>query len=65
MTRQYAVGNVNDDGKRLMKCTEEAIQAGIKVCKNGVPYTAIGKAIESVCKKYGYNVYDSLLVVRC
>lgn len=59
MTRQYAVGNVNDDGKRLMKCTEEAIQAGIKVCKNGVPYTAIGKAIESVCKKYGYNVlYD-------
>ncbi|MBE7712882.1 MAG: type I methionyl aminopeptidase [Cyanobacteria bacterium SIG26] len=44
----YAVGNVSDDIKRLMKATEESLYAGIeKMCPGNV-LDDISKAIESV-----------------
>ena len=44
-----AVGEVDKFKQRLMRYGLEALQEGIKVVKDGVPISAIGKAIEHYC----------------
>ncbi|KAK8807333.1 hypothetical protein WA158_004092 [Blastocystis sp. Blastoise] len=59
MTRCYAIGNVDENGKKLIKCTHEAMDEAIKVCKPGANYSDIGDAISRVCNKYKYRpVFD-------
>ncbi|KAK8803835.1 hypothetical protein WA158_001529 [Blastocystis sp. Blastoise] len=59
MTRCYAVGNVDEQGKRLIQCTKEATEQAISICKAGVPYFVIGEVIDIICKKYHFqSVYD-------
>jgi len=52
----YAVGNVNDDIKRLMKATEEALYAGIEQMRPGNVLDDISGAVEDVAVKYGYGI---------
>ena len=52
----YAVGNVSDDIKRLMKVTEESLYAGIeKMCPGNV-LDDISKAIEAVAVREGLGI---------
>ena len=52
----YAVGNISDDVKQLMKATEESLYAGIeKMCPGNV-LEDISGAIEDVALKYGYGI---------
>lgn len=52
----YAVGNVSDDIKRLMKATEESLYAGIeKMCPGNV-LDDISKAIEAVAIREGMGI---------
>lgn len=52
----YAVGNVNDDIKLLMKGTEEALYAGIAQMLPGNVLDDISGAIEDVALSYGYGI---------
>ena len=52
----YAVGNVSDDIKRLMKATEESLYAGIEKMVPGNVLDDISGAVEDVAIKYGYGI---------
>ncbi len=52
----YAVGNVSDDIKKLMKATEEALYAGIEQMQIGNVLDDISGAVEDVALKYGYGI---------
>ncbi len=45
---------------RLLRCTEDALNAALKVAKAGQPISAIGKAIETVVRKEGFTVLREL-----
>ncbi len=55
----YAVGNVSEDAKRLMKVTKEALFEGLKQAKPNNHVGDISSAIESYVRKNGYtSPYD-------
>lgn len=47
----YAVGEISDENKRLMKATEEALFAGISQMLHGNTLDMVGGAIEDVAKR--------------
>ena len=52
----YPIGKIDADSERLIRTTRESLQAAIKICKPGVPFRNIGKAIEPVAIKNGCSV---------
>ncbi|TQS76660.1 type I methionyl aminopeptidase [Ornithinibacillus gellani] len=52
----YAVGNVDEKGKRLMEVTEESLYRGIAVAKAGNRIGDIGHAIQSYAEAEGFSV---------
>lgn len=52
----YPVGNIDDDSKKLIRCTREALDAAIKMCKPGALFRDIGKVIEPIAKANGCSV---------
>ncbi|CAK9188365.1 unnamed protein product [Ilex paraguariensis] len=57
-SKTFLCGNVNDALKRLVKVTEECLNKGIAVCKDGALFRKIGKRISEHAEKYGYGVVD-------
>lgn len=57
----YAVGNIDEDKKYLLKHTEEALFKGIDVVKPGIHVGAISNAIEEYAKKYKLGVVKELV----
>lgn len=56
------VGNKSDDiGVKLIKATQEALDAGIAVCKPGACLSSIGEAIENVASSYKFKVIHEFL----
>ncbi len=49
------VGNVDEEGKRLVKVTYDAWQKAIAYCKPGKPYKEIGGIIEEYVTKEGFT----------
>jgi len=52
----YAVGEISEDKKRLMKATEEALMAGISKMRTGNVLDDISGAIEDVAKREGMGI---------
>lgn len=52
----YAVGELDDDKKRLMKATEEALFAGIAKMRAGNVLDDISGAVEDVAKSYNLGI---------
>lgn len=52
----YAVGNVSEEIKQLMKATEESLYAGIDKMRIGNVLDDISGAVEDVANKYGYGI---------
>jgi len=50
------VGDCSSTARRLVKCTKEALEAGIKQAKAGNTNHDIAKAIEAVAKRDGFAV---------
>ncbi|KAH9616184.1 hypothetical protein KSS87_000188 [Heliosperma pusillum] len=44
-SKTYLCGNVNDTLKRLVKVTEDCLEKGIALCKDGASFNKIGKKI--------------------
>jgi methionyl aminopeptidase len=54
----FLVGNVDQEGVKLVETTREALNAGIHVCKPGAPFSTIAKEIERVATRYGFGVVE-------
>jgi methionyl aminopeptidase len=50
------VGEVDEEGRRLVRVTEECLKLGIGAIKPGRPVRAIGQAIEPHAASHGYGV---------
>ncbi|CAJ2648367.1 unnamed protein product [Trifolium pratense] len=57
-SRTYLCGEVSDAMKHLVKVSEECLEKGIAVCKDGAPFKKIGKKISEHAEKYGYSVVE-------
>lgn len=54
--RTVAVGAASEDARRLMRVTEEALQAGIAQCRPGNRLGDLGWAVQSHAERHGYSV---------
>ena len=57
----FAVGEINEDVKRLMNITKEALFIGIENAMEGKRTGDIGFAIQEFCEKAGYSVVRELV----
>jgi Xaa-Pro dipeptidase len=57
LTRTFAVGEVDDEYKKIHKIVQEANAAGRAAAKPGVPCANVDKAARDVIEKAGYGVY--------
>lgn len=60
MATTVAVGKVDAKGKKLIRATKEALEAGIKAARPGNRVGDIGAAIEAVAQSYGFSVVEEL-----
>lgn len=54
--RSLLVGSVDEDGKALVLAARECMLAGLRVCGPGVPFQAIGAAVEAAAQTHGLSV---------
>lgn len=59
--RTYAVGQVSDECKQLMKVTEECFWEGVKQAKAGNHLYDISNAIDAYATKHGYGIVRELV----
>lgn len=52
----FAVGEVDDESRRLMEVTAEALERGIRAVKPGREINVIGRVIEKFAARHGYGV---------
>lgn len=52
----FLVGNVDEEGRRLVKVTEECLYKAISLCGPDVPFSEIGNVIEAHALKNELNV---------
>ncbi|KAM3691381.1 hypothetical protein ACB098_08G011000 [Castanea mollissima] len=57
-SKTFFCGDVSDEMKRLVKVTEECLERGIAICKDGAQFKKIGKRISEHAEKYGYGVVE-------
>ncbi|KAL9420422.1 hypothetical protein AB3S75_038071 [Citrus x aurantiifolia] len=57
-SKTFLCGNVSDRLERLVKVTEECLEKGIAVCKDGASFKKIGKRISEHAEKYGFGVVE-------
>ncbi|EIM88629.1 methionine aminopeptidase [Stereum hirsutum FP-91666 SS1] len=55
-SRTFTVGEVDEQGRSLIRATEDALSAGISACGPGRPFKAIGSAIHSVVAEKPYSI---------
>jgi len=56
LNETYPVGNVDEDSKKLMRVTRQALDAAIRTCKPGALIRDIGKTIEPIARANGCAV---------
>ncbi|XVF43002.1 hypothetical protein PTKIN_Ptkin02bG0005400 [Pterospermum kingtungense] len=57
-SKTFLCGDVSGPLKRLVTVTEECLEKGIAVCKDGASFKKIGKRISEHAEKYGYGVVE-------
>jgi Xaa-Pro dipeptidase len=57
LTRTFAVGEVDDEYKKIHEIVQEANAAGRAAAKPGVPCSNVDKAARDVIEKAGYGMY--------
>jgi len=55
-SKTFLVGEVDEDGKRLVSITEECLKIGVEICKPGTKFSDIGQAIYNHAQKYNYEI---------
>ncbi|KAI4381430.1 hypothetical protein MLD38_007500 [Melastoma candidum] len=57
-SKTFICGTVPNEIERLVKVTEECMERGIAVCKDGASFRKIGKRISEHAERYGYHVVE-------
>ncbi|PON59502.1 Peptidase M24A, methionine aminopeptidase, subfamily [Parasponia andersonii] len=57
-SKTFFCGDVAGPVKRLVQVTEECLEKGIAVCKDGASFKKIGKRISEHAEKYGYGIVE-------
>lgn len=57
----FAVGEISEEAGRLMKVTEQSLQAGIAAARNGSRVVDISRAVQTVVEDAGYSVVRDLV----
>lgn len=60
-SKTFLIGNVDERGRYLVKCTEKAMYAGISICAPGSPFNLIGKTISQVAKEANLNIFPQFI----
>lgn len=60
-SKTFLVGNVDDKGRFLVEHNEKAVYEAIKVCKHGVDFREIGKAISAYAEKFNFNIVKDFI----
>ena len=55
----FLVGNVDEEGRRLVRVARECLERGISAVHPGRPVSDIGKAVEAWASRHGYGVVRS------
>lgn len=55
-SKTFLVGDVDDDGKRLVMVTEQCLEIGIQLCKPHTKFADIGEAIYEIAQASGFEV---------
>jgi len=58
--RTVPVGKIDDDARKLIDATREALLAGINVARTGNHIGDIGFAVSEVIKRYGLSIVEEL-----
>jgi len=56
LSEMYCVGEVDEDGKDLIKVTYTCLNEAIKICKHGEKFSKIGAIISEIATSNGYSV---------
>ncbi|PBK84699.1 methionine aminopeptidase [Armillaria gallica] len=59
LNETYAVGEIDDDAKKLIRTTRECLDEAIKLCKPGALFRDLGKTIEPIARSNGCAVVRS------
>ncbi|MFY0630292.1 MAG: type I methionyl aminopeptidase [Flavobacteriaceae bacterium] len=57
----FAVGEIDEDTKKLLQVTKESLYVGIRELKAGNRVGDVGFAIQNYCEKHGYGVVRELV----
>ena len=60
-SRTFFVGDVDDEARRLVAVTEEALARAIACCRAGVPYREIGNVISALAETHGLGVVENFV----
>lgn len=60
-SKTFLVGNVDEQGRDLVKATETCLDKAIDICKPGVHFQDIGYCIEDEAEELGYEVISSFI----
>jgi methionyl aminopeptidase len=52
----YAVGQVDPDGRRLLRAAWQTTRAAVNACRAGTRFGAVGQAAERVARSYGCSI---------
>src|SRR5688500_2828323 len=58
--RTVVLDGASQTARQLARCAQEAFEAALAVARAGNPVNAIGKAVESTVRRYGYSVVRAL-----
>lgn len=56
LNETFLVGKVDEESLRLVKCTYDALMGAIALCKPGVAYRDIGKAIAKIVDPHKFSI---------
>ncbi|CAG9766341.1 unnamed protein product [Ceutorhynchus assimilis] len=60
-SKTFLIGNVDDEGKRLVEATEHCLDEAIKICKPGTYFRDIGYFIEKKAAEMRYNIVPAFV----
>ncbi|KAG8959443.1 hypothetical protein FRC03_007974 [Tulasnella sp. 419] len=55
-SRTFLIGDVDDQGRDLVRSANDALKAAISICGPGTSFKEIGKVIEELATRRGYSV---------
>lgn len=60
-SKTFLVGNVDEKGRLLVGHNKKALYEAISVCKPGVNFGEIGRALSAYAKKHNYNIVKDFI----